>query len=389
MVAPTSLLVLQPTPFCNLDCTYCYLPGRDSAARMSDETLERVAEVVFARGRLAPQITVVWHAGEPCVLPSDWYRRAFATLEARRPASVEVVHSFQTNATLLDAGWLDLFARSDVRVGVSLDGPQSLHDLHRRTRRGEGSFARVMRGVGQLRAAGIPFHVIAVLSLASLEDPEGLARFFIDEGLDQICLNVEEIDGINRESSLTEGVVETRFANFIKRFFREIETADPQPWVRELDFCRQAVCSPPTVGNPGNHQVDPLAILSVDVEGRVSTFSPELLGLPNREFANFLFGSLDRLRSPKDLLRNPTYERAATAIEAGRRACRQSCEYFRFCGGGAPANKLGEAGRLDAAETLFCRLTVKTLLTSYLAYREERYPDVSSLARNQGRVLTR
>src|SRR6185295_14215355 len=42
------LLVIQPTPFCNLDCSYCYLPHRSSTRRISPEVLRRTFERVFA-----------------------------------------------------------------------------------------------------------------------------------------------------------------------------------------------------------------------------------------------------------------------------------------------------------------------------------------------------
>ena len=41
MVAgPLELLVLQPTPFCNINCSYCYLPDRQSTRRMTPDTLD-------------------------------------------------------------------------------------------------------------------------------------------------------------------------------------------------------------------------------------------------------------------------------------------------------------------------------------------------------------
>ena len=52
--AALSLLVLQPTPFCNIDCSYCYLSHRTSRARMSLETLGLVCDRVFDGAISAP-----------------------------------------------------------------------------------------------------------------------------------------------------------------------------------------------------------------------------------------------------------------------------------------------------------------------------------------------
>jgi uncharacterized protein len=76
----TRLLVLQPTPFCNIDCSYCYLPDRNDRSRMSLATVRLAARRLREDGLLGDELTVVWHAGEPLVLPPAWYEEAFAVL---------------------------------------------------------------------------------------------------------------------------------------------------------------------------------------------------------------------------------------------------------------------------------------------------------------------
>ncbi len=122
------LLVVQPTPFCNIDCSYCYLPDRSSKAVMSDETLHNLFAQVFASGWASDGLSIVWHAGEPMVLPIEFYRRAFRTIEGLKPPDVAVRHSFQTNGTLVNDRWCEFFAEEDVKVGVSIDGPKRFHD---------------------------------------------------------------------------------------------------------------------------------------------------------------------------------------------------------------------------------------------------------------------
>ena len=62
--------------------------------------------------------------------------------------------------------------------------------------------------------------------------------------------------------------------------------------------------------------------------------------------------------------------RANRDVRAGVRACRAGCAYFGVCGGGSPANKLGEHRRLDAAETMHCKLTVKSTFETMLGRAE-------------------
>jgi len=152
----TRLLILQPTPFCNIDCSYCYLPDRGDRSRMTVETVAAVAQRLLEDGLLGPELSVVWHAGEPLAAPPDFYEAAFGVLQQALGAHSELTHCIQTNATLIDERWCELFLRHGVKIGVSIDGPAALHDRHRRTRGGRGTHAQVMRGVALLRRHGIP-----------------------------------------------------------------------------------------------------------------------------------------------------------------------------------------------------------------------------------------
>ena len=180
---PLELLVLQPTPFCNINCSYCYLPDRQSTRRMSPETLDQTFRWVFASGLAREPFALLWHAGEPLVLPVSFYATADDLLRRHNVANVPVLQSFQTNAMLLDADWCAFLRRPDIHLGVSVDGPDFLHDRHRRTRQGRGTLDRVLRGIQLLHEHGIPFQVITVLTADSLDYPDELKRLRDDPSL--------------------------------------------------------------------------------------------------------------------------------------------------------------------------------------------------------------
>src|SRR6185295_2965033 len=92
---PLELLVLQPTPFCNINCSYCYLPDRQSTRHMSLETLEQTFAWVFAGGLARDPFTLLWHAGEPLVVPRDFYEQAMGLLARHNREDVPINHSLQ------------------------------------------------------------------------------------------------------------------------------------------------------------------------------------------------------------------------------------------------------------------------------------------------------
>ncbi|MCV3272767.1 cyclophane-forming radical SAM/SPASM peptide maturase GrrM/OscB [Roseobacter sinensis] len=358
------LLVLQPTPFCNLDCRYCYLPHRSQTARMDDDTLRAVGRTIMASPCTTADTTLLWHAGEPCVLPATWYREACLRLEEGGGRAVGR-QAFQTNATRIDDAWLDYFAQPGVSVGVSLDGPAEINDHWRVDRRGRGSFARTMQGIAALRGAGIPFHVICVVTAASLDHPERIAHALAETGAHSIGLNVEEVDGIHARSSLTR-VEEAQYQQFLCRFSEALATHDPAPRLREADRVRSAVTAWQQGQGLRSQENTPGAIISVGVRGDISSFSPELLGLTSEAYDDFRFGNVHEIGELSEIFLSRAFLRCQRDISRGVARCRKSCAYFGLCGGGSPSNKLGETGRFDATETRHCRLSVKATVDTLL-----------------------
>jgi len=351
-----NLLVIQPTPFCNIDCRYCYLPNRSSKAVVERSTLVNLFTQVFRSGWARDRMTVIWHAGEPMVMPIAFYRDAFELVAGLQPKELALTHSFQTNGTLIDDDWCEFLLNARVSVGVSIDGPQRFHDRNRVTRSGRGTFDKTIRGVRLLRKHGVPFNTISVLSSESLAAPRELFDFFVSEGIDHVCFNVEESEGAHVSESFGRADVETAYANFLAEFWR-LSAAKPGKikFIREIDHALRQVLRPKEVPF-FNELVEPFAITSMDHLGNLSTFSPELLGLKSAEYADFLIGNVNQ-DTLVDLEHSPSLLRMRADIDAGIAMCRESCEYFSVCGGGEPVNKLAENGSFISTDTAFCRLT--------------------------------
>lgn len=354
-VGPLELLVVQPTPFCNLDCTYCYLPDRQDTRKMSAETLGQTFDWVFSSGLVRQPFTLLWHAGEPLVMPPAFYDHAAELLAPHDPDGTLVTQSFQTNATLINPAWCELIRRRNIHVGVSVDGPAFLHDPRRRTRQGRGTLDRVLAGIRCLQDHDIPLHVITVLTADALAYPDELFDFYREHGITDVSFNVEEIEGPNTSSSLLGDETPARFRRFLSRFFDLALSIDPPLRVREFE-CSAGAARAKRLG-PGDRVQEnkPFAIVNVGCDGAFSTYSPELLGLSSLRHGNFALGHVatDSLAS---VLSSPRFLALDEEIAQGVEMCRQQCRYFGFCGGGPPGNKLFENGTFASTETLLCRL---------------------------------
>jgi uncharacterized protein len=364
------LLVMQPTPFCNLDCTYCYLPDRANRSAMTAETVEMVARRIFAEELPGSSLGIVWHAGEPLVVAPSWYQRAFAAFARHAPAQFEIVHHFQTNAVLIDERWCALLRAHRTRVGVSIDGPAWLHDRQRRTRDGRGTHARVMGGIEWLRREQIPFHAICVLTRDSLAHADALFDFFAGLGCTELCLNVEEVEGANRGSSLAGREVEPQFRRFFDRIVERWSESPARLRVREIDGVLAALRDPRFGHYESNSQNQPGRLLSVGWDGSFATYSPELLGQSHPKLGALDLGNVatNALVPGADARR---FDAIDDEIAQGVRRCRATCKHFDFCLGGAPANKLGETGSFATTQTMHCRLSQQVVTDSVLGRLEQ------------------
>jgi uncharacterized protein len=192
---PTTAEQIAPAPFhvmlkprgaiCNLDCSYCYFLAKErlypgSRFRMADELLAEYTRQYIA-AQPGPEITFGWQGGEPTLMGLDFFRRALELQRQYQRPGTRIQNALQTNATLLDDEWCQLFKQHDFLIGVSLDGPRELHDHYRRDKGGAPTFDRVMAGIELLRRHGVAFNILTTVHAANAERPLDVYRFLRDE----------------------------------------------------------------------------------------------------------------------------------------------------------------------------------------------------------------
>jgi uncharacterized protein len=179
-------VLAKPTgAICNLDCKYCFFLSKEmlypgDRFRMSDELLETYIRQLLEMQPLG-DVIIAWQGGEPTLMGIDFFRRAMAYVEQHRKAGQNTLHTIQTNGTLLDEEWCAFFKQHNVLVGLSVDGPQAMHDAYRVNKRGVGSFSDVMQGYRLLRRHEVDVNVLCTIHAANAEHPLDVYRFFRDE----------------------------------------------------------------------------------------------------------------------------------------------------------------------------------------------------------------
>ena len=325
---------------------------------MSRNTLSLIFQAIFSSSLIADHVRIVWHAGEPMTMPMRFYEEAFELVEQHNPRNIPVTFVFQTNGMHITQRWCDFIKAHphQIDISISLDGPQPLHDAHRVDRTGRGTFVRIMHSIDLLQANGIFPTVLMVLTRETLPYPDALWQFLLERGIRSVAFLLEEALGAGQEIPLNTQDDLENYRAFLRRILTLRETCQHPPFIREIDgLIERITTSEHRVYSQAN---TPLAVISFDCDGNISTLSPELLTLSHPRYAHFRFGNVtqDRL---EDILSHPTFQRINAEVQRGVAMCKETCEYFVFCGGGSPINKLSETGTFAATETTHCRLKIK------------------------------
>jgi uncharacterized protein len=177
-------------PVCNLRCAYCfylekqslYAPGE--SWRMSEATLDAyVRQYLEAQPETVEEIDFAFQGGEPTLLGLGFFRRVIQLQQQYASAGKRIHNSLQTNGILLDDRWCEFLRQHNFLVGLSLDGPEDLHDKYRRDPQDRGTFRGVMQALERLRRHGVEFNALSCVHRHNAHHPRRVYAFLRECGV--------------------------------------------------------------------------------------------------------------------------------------------------------------------------------------------------------------
>jgi uncharacterized protein len=342
----TSLLVKPVSAVCNIDCEYCFyldrasdpyesLPGR----RMTEETLERLVDSYLAYSY--PTSVFVFQGGEPTLAGAGFFER-LCRLQRQYGRDGQVIsNALQTNGILLDDRWCDLFREFKWLIGLSLDGPEQMHDHYRRGKRGQGTWQQVMSGFQTLRKKDVPFNVLCVISRANVEHPRKVYRFFRSIGVDHIqYIPLAEFDNDGRPLPFT--ITPEEYGRFLCETFDLWWPDRRSVHVRFFDNIREALAGQ----KPANCTLHETCDSYVVVEHNGDVFPCDFF-----VERSWKLGNINCESWPEIARRQIRYQFAAKKT-IPHAEC-YVCEYASICHGGCPKLRQGPDKRFEDLD-YFC-----------------------------------
>jgi len=189
-LAPQGIHIMaKPTgPLCNLSCKYCFYTEKEALFpkvenyRMPDEVLEAYIQKHIAINCDAPEIRFVWQGGEPTLLGIDFFRKVVSLQEAH-DCPKPIQNSLQTNGTLLTDEWCAFLKKHNFLVGLSIDGPEEIHNRYRVDCNAGPTFHKVLRGLKLLQKHGVEYNVMACVTRETASKPLEVYNFFKHVGV--------------------------------------------------------------------------------------------------------------------------------------------------------------------------------------------------------------
>jgi uncharacterized protein len=218
-----SILVKPAGPDCNLACAYCFYSGKSSLFpdsrkhRMSDDILTGLIREVMTQA--GDEVGFSWQGGEPTLMGLPFFRKA-VDLISRFGRNQAVGNGLQTNGILINREWTRFLREYNFLVGLSLDGPQHIHDRYRSAKDGKGTWSTIADRAKLMLDEGVPVNALAVVTDYSVGFGEEIYSFYKEIGLDYMqFIPCVERDPLNPGSLLPFSVSADKYGQFLCTLF--------------------------------------------------------------------------------------------------------------------------------------------------------------------------
>lgn len=365
--AVNSVLIKPAGPDCNLACQYCFylekaeLFPETRHHRMSDDILKETVRQVMQQG--GQNISFGWQGGEPTLMGRDFFERAIQ-YQARFGRQGQVVgNGLQTNGWLIDKNWAALLHDANFLVGLSLDGPEHVHDRYRRTAGGQGTWQRVAQARDVMLENGVEVNALIVVNDYSVQFAKEIYEYHKKNGLVHMqFIPCMEPDPQQPHQPIAYAVPPEPYGAFLCTLFdlwmSDFRFGKPTTFIRWFDSLFYTYVDMPAP----ECTLLPECGVYVVVEHNGDVYSCDFFVDPEWRLGNVMQDQL------QELLNSARQNQFGCAKAILHERC-QICPWRMHCHGGCPKDRLVSGDGLDplcpAYETFFAYADAKFKKLAY------------------------
>lgn len=333
---PTSIMWKTVSEDCNLACDYCYysscqgqLTGK--IRMIEDDLLQKV--IIQMMGGSQGSVSFAWQGGEPLLAGLPFFERVVQLQAYYAPPNTLISNALQTNGTLLNAKWAEFFRKYSFLIGVSVDGPEHIHNKRRKTGSGAGSYALVMKGIEELRRAKVDFNVLMVIHEDNVEKAGVLMEWLEQEQIDYVQF-IPCMDFRSQEVSAAGKYLITpeQYGRFLcEAFDIWYREGTPRISVRFFDNWLQRLIGHEPEACIFREECPSILILEQNGDAYPCDFYIH---------DDYKLGNAG-LESLESLMNSPIWNTFHAQKRQLSNHC-MNCEYLHYCHGGCPRNRVGQ-----------------------------------------------
>jgi uncharacterized protein len=345
----TSVLVKPSGPDCNLGCTYCFYLEKEAlfpetkTHPMTPEVQEELIRQVMQQS--GQSVSIGWQGGEPALMGLDFYKRAIE-LENKYGRGQSVGNGFQTNGTLLNGEWAKFFKQYDWLIGLSLDGPQHIHDRYRLDKGQHPTWEKVEGVARMLLEEGVAVNAMCCITDYSSDYAEELYHYYKSLGLTWMqFIPIVETDKQDPTKAASFSLTDEKYGHFLNKLFdlwyNDIQDGVATTSVRDFDslfYSYVGMEAPECIHSKecGNYVV---------VEHNGNVYSCDFYVEPRHRLGNIRQGRMI------DMLNSKKQDEFGKAKALLPRKCK-FCPWYQKCFGGCTKDRIKDPQ--DQRQPRFC-----------------------------------
>lgn len=329
-----NLLIKPASSSCNLRCRYCfYYDVADNRevknyGIMNDDTLENMVKKVFDDVEYSANFA--FQGGEPTMAGIEFFEKFHKFVEKYNTKKIIVNFSLQTNGTLLNKKWLELFKKHNYLIGLSLDGNKEMHDTFRIDAKGEGTFSRVLKAAKMMKKADVEFNILCVVNKLIAQNGKLVYNFFRNNGF-RYYQFIPCLDSLSCSEEKDYTLTAEDYGKFLDETFNlwyEDIMSDKRISVRHFDnYTKILLGEEPEACDMVGH-----CNMNAVLESDGSMYPCDFYVLDEFKVGNINESSFEELFKSEAEMR---FLRTSLAVDEKCKVCR----YFKICRGGCRRHK--------------------------------------------------